>query len=416
MLGMNLRSRLGSQRGATLLIIMGIAAALAVMTASLILVVGNMMANTADSRTREKAATVGEAAMDAQMYALALNWPTVATPSPAPTLDTAQIRAQFPTDEFPNTTSDFVEAVFYDDSNTNGGDPPVVDVNDAHWDANGNRRMYVEAQGKVGDRATRFQALVERTFVPTSFPHGIAVYDGAAMDSNGGGNNPKITIYNDGGYPVSGYVNGVIEYPDVFQGTIGVTTPPAVVPALSDLLPDSTIGQVIATAKSVDGSSNAGNQYYDCTNANPNGPDSVPDNAKMQGICVIRVLDGTPVQLQGGINMAEGPGAVPAATDQPGILVILGPEPEPPGTNTGNLIKINMANNDRFYGVFLTDGQLDFAHGTPAFFGMTVFKSSMDMRGTVDIRYDDSAITKLADRWTLAVVLVPNTWREIQPR
>ena len=75
-----------------------------------------------------------------------------------------------------------------------------------------------------------------------------------------------------------------------------------------------------------------------------------------------------------------------------------------------------MANNDRFYGVFLTDGQLDFAHGTPAFFGMAVFKSYMDMRGTADINYDDSAITKLTDRWTLSVVLVPNTWREIHPR
>ena len=74
-----------------------------------------------------------------------------------------------------------------------------------------------------------------------------------------------------------------------------------------------------------------------------------------------------------------------------------------------------MANNDRFYGVFYTDGQLDFAHGTPAFFGMVIFKSFMDMRGTADIKYDDSAISKLADRWTLTVRLVPNTWREIHP-
>lgn len=412
---MNLQSRLGGQRGATLLIIIGIAAALAVMTASLVIVIGNMQANTADSRTREKAATVGEAAMDAQMYALALNWPKVATPSPVPSLDTAQLRVQFPTDEFPNTTGDFVGAVYYDDSDTNADG--LVDVNDAHWDANGNRRMYVEAQGRVNGRATRFQALVERTFVDTTFPHGIAIYDGGGMDSSGGGTNPKITVYDDGGYPVSSYVNGIIQDPAVFQNTIDVTdSSVGVVPPLSYLLPDSTIQQVIAMAKSLDGASNGGSQYYDCTSANPNGPDSLPNNANMQGVCVIRVPDGTPVQLQGGINMAEGPNAVPTAADQPGILFVLGPEPEPPGTNTGPLIRIDMANNDRFYGVFLTDGQLNFAHGTPAFFGMAVFRSYMDMRGTVDIHYDDSAITKLTERWTLSVKLVPNTWREIQPR
>ena len=405
---MNMRARLGSQSGATLLIIIGITAALAVMTASLVFVVGNMQANTADSRTREKAASVGEAAMDAQMYALALNWPKSASPNPVPSLDTARLRDQFPTDEFPNTTGDFVNAVYYDDSDTNGDGH--VDSNDAHWDANGNYLMYVESQGKVGDRATRFQALVERTFIDTTFPHGIAVYDGGSLSSNGQGNNPKITIYNSGGYDVSGYVNGTIgtegndREREVFQSTISVIDPTtvSVVPPLSDLLPDSTIQQVIAMAKGL-------GRYYDVA-----GGDDMP--ADKSGVCVIRVPDGYPVNLSGGINMDDGPHAVPSESDEPGILLILGPEPEPPGTNTGPLITINMQGNDRFYGVFYTDGQLDFAHGTPAFFGMTVFRSYVDMRGTCDIRYDDSAITKLTDRWTLSVKLVPNTWREIRPR
>ena len=397
---MTSHSRLTSQSGATLLIIIGIGAALAVMTASLVMVIGNMQANTADSRTREKAATVGEAAMDAQMYALALNWPKVAAPNPVPTLDASLVRTQFPTNEFPNSTNDLVGAVYYDNSDTNND--TKVDISDAHWDANGDSRMYVEAQGKVGRRSTRFQALVERTFVNTTFPHGIAVYDGGAMDSNGGGNNPKITIYNSGGYSVSGYVGGAIGAPEVFENTIHVTSPN--IPQLKSLLPEALIGQIIALAKGM-------TRYYDVTQGA-----QMP--ADMSGLCVIRVADGSTVQLSGGINMAQGPNAVPAAADQPGILLILGPEPnpgDPIDTNTGPHIKIDMANNDRFYGVFYTDGQLDFAHGTPAFFGMVVFKSYMDMRGTADIKYDDSAISKLADRWTLTVRLVPNTWREIHP-
>ena len=396
------RSRFADQTGATLLIIIGIAAALAVMTASLVMVIGNMQANTADSRTRDKAATVGEAAVDAQMYALALNWPKTATPNPEPSLDAARLRDQYDPEEFPNTTGDFVSSVYFDNSDTNNDG--AVDLNDAHWDANGDSQVYVEGQSRVGERATRFQVLVQRTFVDTSFPHGIAVYDGGPMDANGGGNNPKITVYNSGGYAVSGYVNGAIGADEVFdQSSIDVTSPN--VPPLNQLLPDSTVLQVIDMAKSL-------GRYY-----NVAGGDPMPSD--LSGVCVIRVDDGTPVNLNGGINMAQGPGAVPAATDEPGILLILGPEPGeglPATTNTGPLITINMANNDRFYGVFYTDGQLNFAHGTPAFFGMAIFKSYMDMRGTADIKYDDSAITKLLDRWTLSVRLVPNTWREIQPR
>jgi len=401
---MNSHSRPNSQSGATLLIIIGIGAALAVMTASLVMVIGNMQANTADSRTREKAATVGEAAMDAQMYALALNWPKVSVPNPVPTLDATLVRTQFPANEFPNSTGDLVGAVYYDNSDTTGDGH--VDIRDAKWDANGDSRMYVEAQGKVGRRSTRFQALVERTFVNTTFPHGIAVYDSGAMDSNGGGNNPKVTVHYDGGYPVSGYVGGAIGAADVFQSTISVTSP--TIPPLKDLLDEALIGQIISMAQGM-------GRYYDTTRG-------AQRPADMSGVCVIRVADGTTVQPSGGINMAQGPNAVPQPADQPGILLILGPDPDPSDdvyydmdNNTGPHIKIDMANNDRFYGVFYTDGQLDFAHGTPAFFGMVIFKSYMDMRGTADIKYDDSAISKLADRWTLTVRLVPNTWREIHP-
>ena len=386
---MNLRTRLRSERGATLLIIIGIAAALAVMTATLVFVVGNMQANTADSRTREKAATVGEAAMDGQMYALAVNWPK-ACAEPRTDAGYPRLRAQFSPAEFPNTTGNFVGAVYYDDSDTNGDgqsstSPTLTGI------ANGNRRMYIEAQGKVNGRATRFQALVERRFVDTTFPHGIAVYDGGAMDSNGGGNNPKITVYNDGGYPVSGYVNGTIAAPDVFDtSAIAVVSP--TVPPLSDLIPDSLLQQVIAMAQNTTGGSNSGSQYYDCTSGNPV---QMPGNAGMQGICVIRVNDGTTVNLSGGINMADGPYAVPAATDQPGILMILGPEPEPAGTNTGPLIKIDIGGNDKFYGVLYTNGQLNFAHGTPSFFGMTSSRLHRTCAARPTSSYDDSAITKL---------------------
>lgn len=396
-----------NQRGATLLMVIGVIAALAVMAATLVLVIGNMQWNTADTRTRTAASGVGEAAMDGMMYQLALNWPK--TSAIQPTLDATTIGSQFPASNFARPKSGaFVSAIYYDNSDTNGNG--TVDRNDAHWDANSDDLMYVEAQGKVGDRATRYLALVERTFVDTSFPRGIALYDGGNMDANGGGNNPKVHIYNQGGLPgVSAYVNGTVPTGarDVFQNSIStyIAGDGQDVPSLDTLGFSSTlIQQVVAMAVGM-------GRYYDTTKGA-----TMPTD--LSGICVIRVADGTTVNLGGGINMSQGPHAVPASTDEPGILMILGPEPTsstPAGTNTGAHIKIDMANNDRFYGVFYTDGQLDFAHGTPAFYGMAIFKSYVDMRGTADVYYDDSAITKLWDRWTLTVKLCPNTWREIHP-
>jgi hypothetical protein len=394
---MNHRTKLRSQTGATLLIVTGIIAALAVMASTLVFVIGNMQANTADTRVRDKASGVGEAAVDGQMYQLALNWPDTATPATVPALDTARIGQQFSdTSEFPRPASgDLVSAVYYDNSDTNGDG--TVDSSDARWDANDDDLMYVEGQGNVGKRSARFQALVKRTYVNTTFPKGIAVYDGGNMASNGGGNNPKITVYFDDGGGVSSYVNGSVTTSEVFDSQsmdVNVAANGDAIPPIDTLIPQSLIRQVIAMAKGM-------GRYYDVTQG-----DSMPTD--FSGVCVIKVQDGATVYLgnNGGINMGAGPSTVPTETDRPGILVILG----------GPLVKIDIGGDQNFYGVLYTDGQLVEAHGNPCFYGMVVCKSYMDMRGTADIKYDATAITKLADRWTLSVVLVPNTWREIAPR
>ncbi len=394
---MDHRTHIRNEAGATLLIVIGIIAALAVMASTLVFVIGNMQANTADTRIRDKASGVGEAAMDGMMYQLALNWPDTETPTTVPALDETKIGEQFgDTSEFPRPkTGSFVASVYYDNSDTNGDE--VVTAADAQWDANDDDLMYVEGQGNVGKRSARFQALVKRTYVNTTFPKGIAVYDGGNMDSNGGGNNPKITVYFDDGGGVSSYVNGSVTTSEVFDSQsmdVNIRDNGDTIPAIDTLIPQSLIRQVIAMAKGM-------GRYYDVTQGA-----SLPTD--FSGVCVIKVQDGTTVFLgnNGGINMGAGPSTVPTASDKPGILVILG----------GPHVKIDIGGDQNFYGVMYTDGQLVEAHGNPCFYGMVVCKSYMDMRGTADIKYDATAITKLSDRWTLSVVLVPNTWREIAPQ
>ena len=374
--------RLQRQSGASLIMLIGIVAALAILATTLVTFIGNVQSNTADQRVRDKTAGVAEAAVDGMMYQMSLNntWPTGA--SIQPVLDTTTIRSQFTSTEYPNPrVGSFVSAVYYDNSNTNGD--KYVNRLDAHYDANGDNLMYVEGQGMVGDRSVRIQALVRRTFVDTTFPRGVAVYTGANLLSNGGGNNPKITIEDQGGLPsVTGYVAGTVDNPSAFQSTITQVTGGGV-PPLSSILPDSVVLQVIALAKNL-------GTYYDLT-AGAQMP------TDLSGVKVIKVADGTTVSLGNNtdINSAASPG----------ILFILG----------GSHVTLDMGGNGSFWGVLYTEGTFESSHGTPSIHGMLICQSSDDMRGTPNLYYNDSAIMKLRNVWTLAVQVVSNTWREISP-
>ena len=149
---------------------------------------------------------------------------------------------------------------------------------------------------------------------------------------------------------------------------VEVTDLGGVVPPLDTLISPTKIQQMIALAQGM-------GRYYDATAGR-----SIP--ADKSGLCVIRVADGTTVGLgnSAGINMSAGPNEVPQESDKPGILIILG----------GPHVRIDVQGNTNFYGVFYTDGQLDYAPGNPCFYGMSIFKSYMDMRGTADFKYDDT--------------------------
>ena len=54
------------------------------------------------------------------------------------------------------------------------------------------------------------------------------------------------------------------------------------------------------------------------------------------------------------------------------------------------------------------------SHGTGDIHGMVISSSTEDMRGTPHILYNDNCVARLANRFTLTVKLVPNTWRELK--
>ena len=115
----------------------------------------------------------------------------------------------------------------------------------------------------------------------------------------------------------------------------------------------------------------------------------------MSGLCVINVPAGTFVTLKGDYNSLASPG----------ILVVL-------SSSTSN---VDFGGTGDFYGVVYTSGNVDKGHGVYAVHGMLVAAGGDDMRGTVDLYYNDGCIAKLLQRFSMNIKLVPNTWRELKP-
>jgi hypothetical protein len=152
--------RITRQQGSSLLLIIGVVAALAILFASLVVLTSNVLSNTSRERTRTKAFNVAEAGLDAGLYTLGHNWPGKATTF-TPTVDPAAFRAQFSTAEFPGPLSGpFIDVRFYDNYDTNGDGK--IDLNDAPRDvgpgAKGDKLVFVDAQARVGKQVVRIRA------------------------------------------------------------------------------------------------------------------------------------------------------------------------------------------------------------------------------------------------------------------
>ncbi len=162
------------QRGAGLVVVIALVAALAVSAAAVVTFTGNVQHNTYDTRMDTKSFAVCEAGLESGMAFLTRSWP-VASGSAA-TFDGDAFRAQFATDEFPEPASgDFIAVDWYDDLDPE--DPTV------RWDSNGNNTMWLVSQSGVGPGSTRVLTLVERTFFTMSLPRGIPLWAGSDLES-----------------------------------------------------------------------------------------------------------------------------------------------------------------------------------------------------------------------------------------
>lgn len=383
-------SRLRSQQGAGLILIMGVIATLAILAAAMVVLSINVQHNTAKATSQGKAFNVAEAGLDAGQSALWVKWPAPADglpggPAPAvlPTVSSSAFQAQFSASEFPSPTGggNFVTLAFYDDDN-NLTNPGVR--TQYSYDENANGRMWIESRGATGTRAAKVMALVQKIDYDVQIRQGVALYTDGVMSTNGTGNQPVVgldppattaTVYAQGGW--SG--NGNTE----IQGGIDlVQNDPTV--ALQDVFPDEVLTNLIDTAA-------AAGKYY-TTQADIPTSDWSTDPR----IIVIE---------RGGVDAKDMPdtdGSSVWSENHPGILICL----------SGDMNQTGQQKS--IYGiVYLMSGLL--LRGNAEIHGMVVTQGSADMRGTRAVNYNATVMANLNRPVTLSVKLVPNTWREIQP-
>jgi len=404
-----------NQAGSSLIILIGVIAALAIMATTLVAVTGNVQSNTYKDRMRAKASSVTEAALDAGMYELSAKWPAALNSGPSwttsalPPTPQQAFRNMFDATQFPNPkTGSFSAVTYFDNAPYAGNDPagiPYSAANPPNCDMNIDKRMWLVSQSGVGPAASRIRVLVEITYFEAALPRGVALYTGANLVSNTGDpsvTNPKITVEIAPPVGVTTTVRAVgnpIGNPSAIENTVvydqstitGLTG--TLAGSVDDVLPPKLILGLIATAK-------AHKRYFDGANAISNAEHSLANGAWSDGgITGLTVIKPT---TPGSLRLPAKPDPT-NTVEKPGIILLLG------GSN------LDFQSGGNYYGVLYTQGTVEQGSGGYTVHGMIVSDSTADLRGTVNIMYNDKAIVNLATRFTSNVRIVPNTWRELQP-
>ena len=241
------------QTGSTLIMVVCLAAALFVMSGTLVLVTSNTQGRTLATRSKDKSLNVAEAAMESTVYNLGNSWPTESSPSPTPTpfsYDPGVVTtwyANAPSGEYAGLSSNaYLKPYWTVDSNNN----PVLDMT----------KYWIVAQGSVGGQQSAIQCVVQQhsTGVTTVVP-GIALYaggnvamtgstviNGGALDSPG-----TVDVTGDG---IAGFPTGTTIYPGLLKYNGWQTGFPtqnkgAPTATMSTLWPPSTITSLTTTAQ-----------------------------------------------------------------------------------------------------------------------------------------------------------------------
>ena len=407
-------SRMRTQQGSALLLIIGVVAALAVLATALTMLTVNAAGSTSRDRQRAQAFNVTEALVDHALSRLGQKWP--GPTSADMTFSGSEMTDfvnRFPTSQFGTPV---VSITYFDnrDMNTDG----LINFSDAAVpgsakDTLNDGLICIEAQAQVGKQKARIQVVARKVMLPTTVPKGIAVATDGYITSN----NQKTPI---GATPPNGYMGGDLTGLTIKAGgTIDPTSYdpayvtgvfPGVVGAVDSVISPAILQSFIAAAKMT------GTWYSDIASEQAAGAKPIPDAntnpTAFEGLVVIETL--SPVPLNGNVDL-NGTGV--GANKMPGILVVIGPHTMYPddANKAGVSGGMDMGGTANYFGLVYTDGPIT-GVGTMNIIGMAVAKGSVDFKGNRRIDYNDNVIANLKQVVQVGAQIVPDTWRQIQAR
>ena len=389
--------RTSNERGSTLIMLIGVIAALAIMAASLVALVMNVSANTGHQRTQVKAFDIAEAGLDNGLYVLGKSWPNLST-STAPAIDETQFLSQFAADEFPQPTNGqkLVDVHFYDNAPYSF---PYSAYDRPHFDANVDKMMWIDATATVGNRSVRVRALAQQQNAKLNLPF-VVIYAGGGIWMHGGGtpvgvvpgglppDSSTVTAYygeKDGvpyleGSGSADFSAQVIPRPTVRDAK------GKVVPSADDLISPDMLALLKQTAI------NTG-RYFTDVNAAENALGTGP-------LVYLKTTGDVKITANGTFN-GNGYNAPSASNPKPpGILIVDGGGVTFDGTPT-------------FYGlVYCTSGFVDVGHAH--IIGMVISASGVsELGGSDQVLYDEHVRSSLDNVITLSARVVPGTWRQL---
>ena len=242
--------KLRHEEGATLIMMLGVMAVLAILASTLVLVTANTQGGTAADRTKKKSFNVAEAALEQTVYSFGVSWPASAASYTFDGSSTGAFAQSFNASSSGSaeymlpTTGAFATVTL----------SAVPGVPTQYW---------VEAQANVGSQSSRIRALVQQhsTGVMTVIP-GVALYSGGNVVMTGSAaitgplvnGQPSAALYSGGKVDVSGG-NPSIQATIIAAGGVTqanwqhFTNTGTTVPPLSQFFPSTLVQSLTTTAQ-----------------------------------------------------------------------------------------------------------------------------------------------------------------------
>jgi len=374
------------ERGATLILILGVIAALAILVAALVMLSSNVVRNSRAQSAEVKAFNVAEAGLDTGQATLFDKWPGPGETTP--TVDPVAFENQFPKPQFPAAMygRDFIDVQFYDDDGGSGINTAV------NVDQNGNGIMWIESSGATGSGAAMVMAKVERVEYDLRVRDNVALYSEGNVEFKGNGSQ-DVVQYEEPATSAMVYARGSITG-QVDNVQLGVQTEQYTAVSLQDVFPSEILLGIIEAGKSF---ANWG--AYTAWKSSHPGVEPFATDPR------IIIIENGDVDAK---DMPETDGPPDERTVwsevDPGILVVL----------NGNFK--DTGKKKKIYGiVYVSKGVV--LGGNAEIHGMVVAKGEAKINGTRAVFYNPTVMANLGLQGplTLTVRRVPNTWRELQP-